>query len=94
MAPSNSVVGETKFPKTKKKQPSGLLTKSSSDPDKQGVPIVGIGASAGGLEAFKSLLECLAIDTGFSFVVIQHLKSEGLEKAGWFPQILLAEHRF
>ena len=34
---------------------------------------VGIGASAGGLEAFKVLLECLPIDTGLSFVVIQHL---------------------
>ena len=34
---------------------------------------VGIGASAGGLEAFKDLLECLPVDTGLSFVIIQHL---------------------
>ncbi len=34
---------------------------------------VGIGASAGGLEAFKALLECLPADTGLSFVIIQHL---------------------
>jgi two-component system CheB/CheR fusion protein len=34
---------------------------------------VGIGASAGGLEAFKVLLENLPVDTGLSFVVIQHL---------------------
>ena len=39
----------------------------------QSVITVGIGASAGGLEAFKVLLECLPIDTGLSFVVIQHL---------------------
>ncbi|MGD0644216.1 MAG: chemotaxis protein CheB [Candidatus Bathyarchaeia archaeon] len=36
-------------------------------------PIVGIGASAGGLEAFKLLLECLPVDTGLAFVIIQHL---------------------
>jgi two-component system, chemotaxis family, CheB/CheR fusion protein len=36
-------------------------------------PIVGIGASAGGLEAFKGLLECLPVDTGLAFVIIQHL---------------------
>ena len=37
--------------------------------------IVGIGASAGGLEAFKVLLESLPADTGLSFVIIQHLAS-------------------
>ncbi len=35
--------------------------------------IVGIGASAGGLEAFTQLLNALAIDTGMAFVVVQHL---------------------
>ena len=34
---------------------------------------VEIGASAGGLEAFKVFFECLPVDTGLSFVVIQHL---------------------
>ncbi|MGO8806744.1 MAG: PAS domain S-box protein, partial [Candidatus Bathyarchaeia archaeon] len=36
-------------------------------------PIVGIGASAGGLEAFRALLEYLPVDTGLAFVIIQHL---------------------
>jgi two-component system CheB/CheR fusion protein len=36
-------------------------------------PIVGIGASAGGLEAFTELLAQLAPDTGMAFVLIQHL---------------------
>ena len=36
-------------------------------------PIVGIGASAGGLEAFKVLLESLPVNTGLAFVIIQHL---------------------
>ena len=36
-------------------------------------PIVGIGASAGGLEAFSQLLKALPTDTGMSFVLVQHL---------------------
>ena len=36
-------------------------------------PIVGIGASAGGLEAFTELLTHLPADTGMAFVLIQHL---------------------
>jgi two-component system CheB/CheR fusion protein len=36
-------------------------------------PIVGIGASAGGLEAFTQLLGLLPDDTGMAFVLIQHL---------------------
>ena len=36
-------------------------------------PIVGIAASAGGLEAFIELLTYLPIDTGMAFVLIQHL---------------------
>ena len=36
-------------------------------------PIVGIGASAGGLDAFKQLLQALSADTGMAFVLVQHL---------------------
>lgn len=36
-------------------------------------PIVGVGASAGGLEAFSQLLEEIPSDTGMGFVLIQHL---------------------
>jgi two-component system CheB/CheR fusion protein len=36
-------------------------------------PIVGIGASAGGLDAFTRLLKHLSIDTGMTFVLVQHL---------------------
>ncbi|MGI2908075.1 chemotaxis protein CheB [Tolypothrix sp. VBCCA 56010] len=36
-------------------------------------PIVGIGASAGGLEAFTELLSHLPTDTGMAFVLVQHL---------------------
>lgn len=36
-------------------------------------PIVGIGASAGGLEAFTELVKNLPLDTGMAFVLEQHL---------------------
>ncbi len=36
-------------------------------------PVVGIGASAGGLEAFTRILKRLPPDTGMAFVLIQHL---------------------
>src|ERR1700677_5164931 len=36
-------------------------------------PIVGIGASAGGLEAVTQLLRNIPADTGMAFVLVQHL---------------------
>ena len=36
-------------------------------------PIVGVGASAGGLDAFRQLLGGLPTDTGMAFVLVQHL---------------------
>lgn len=36
-------------------------------------PVVGVGASAGGLEAFTKLLNHLPADTGMGFVLVQHL---------------------
>ena len=38
-----------------------------------GFPIAGVGASAGGLEAFSALLKHLPNDTGLGFVLVQHL---------------------
>ena len=37
------------------------------------MPVVGIGASAGGLEALRQLFAHLPDDTGMAFIVIQHL---------------------
>ncbi len=37
------------------------------------VPVVGIGASAGGLEAFGDFLKALPTDTGMAFILVQHL---------------------
>src|SRR6516164_9796047 len=35
--------------------------------------VVGVGASAGGLEAFEQLLRALPSDTGMAFCLVQHL---------------------
>lgn len=50
-------------------QARGTTEELSSTP-----PIVGIGASAGGLEAFTQLLRVLPTDTGMAFVLVQHLE--------------------
>src|SRR5690242_13444113 len=39
-------------------------------------PIVGIGGSAGGYEAFVQLLQALPPDTGMAFVFVMHLEPE------------------
>ena len=36
-------------------------------------PIVGIGASEGGLEALDSFFRVVPCDTGMAFVIVQHL---------------------
>ncbi|WP_145221534.1 PAS domain S-box protein [Planctomycetes bacterium TBK1r] len=40
------------------------------------VPIVGLGASAGGLTALETFFEQLPVDTGAAFVVVQHLSPD------------------
>lgn len=59
----------------------------SQSPPRRGkaFPIVGVGASAGGLEAFSQLLEHLPSTTGMAFVLIQHLDPT---HASQLPEIL------
>lgn len=47
----------------------------SKQPDftEQTFPVVGVGTSAGGLDAFTKLLKNLPADTGMAFVLVQHL---------------------
>jgi two-component system CheB/CheR fusion protein len=61
-------------------------------------PIVGIGASAGGLAVLKVFFEALPIDTGAAFVVIQHLEpnhesfaAEILERSTAMPTMQVSE---
>src|SRR5438034_5845934 len=44
-----------------------------SPPRHEGFPVVGLGASAGGLDAARRLLAALPADTGMAFILIQHL---------------------
>lgn len=46
------------------------------DPSEAVFPIVGVAASAGGLQAFTQLLSHLPTDTGMAFVLIQHLSPD------------------
>jgi two-component system, chemotaxis family, CheB/CheR fusion protein len=50
-----------------------LLDSMQQVPVEAPFPIVGVAASAGGLEAFIQLLSHLPVDTGMAFVLIQHL---------------------
>ena len=65
---------------------------SASEPEKRAFPVVAIGASAGGLEAFSQLLSHLPANSGLAFVLVQHLApkhesalSELLRRAARIP---------
>ncbi|PYI86208.1 MAG: histidine kinase [Verrucomicrobia bacterium] len=47
--------------------------RSRTQPATKSFPVVGIGASAGGYEAFTKFLEKLPEDSGMAFVLVQHL---------------------
>src|SRR6266496_5711868 len=44
-----------------------------SPPRGHAFPIVGIGGSAGGLDALIRLLQAMPADTGMAFIIVQHL---------------------
>lgn len=62
--------------------PAALATEGSAGPidsiarAKLGFPVVGIGASAGGVEALRTFFESASPDSGLAYVVIQHLSPE------------------
>src|ERR1700722_10415047 len=64
--PGNPAQSAVKIPTVKKPTPS-------AGPVHSPVPVVGIGASAGGLEAFRELVQALPSDTGMAFVLVSHL---------------------
>lgn len=69
-------------PKVKREyaQPS-----SSAVTDGQRFPIIGIGASAGGLEALEQFLGGVPASSGMAFVVVQHLDPD---RHGMLPELL------
>ncbi|GEM_PF-7116847 len=77
---NNVVVQEIKKNTTSKKWTNGTKSKStnlvstiSKKNNQQHFPIVGIGASAGGLEATEELFKYLPPKTNMAFVLVQHL---------------------
>ncbi len=65
--------------KTKSKAPKSFFSAKESPPEKNAstqtitFPVVAVGASAGGLEAYTDFFHALPVDTGMAFVLIQHL---------------------
>ena len=53
--------------------PSASAPDHPKTPAKSASCVVGVGASAGGLEALSQFLEGLPVDTGMGFVLLQHL---------------------
>ena len=51
----------------------------------QSFPVVGVGASAGGLEAFTALLKALPADSGMALLLVQHLDPKHESK---LPELL------
>src|SRR5581483_1251660 len=51
-------------------------TPQSGDAAASALPIVGFGASAGGLQAFTAILESMPADSGLALVLVQHLHPE------------------
>jgi two-component system CheB/CheR fusion protein len=65
--------GPTKTPASPAKGRLSAAGKSSGAASRPQFPVVGIGASAGGLEACTALLKALPVNPGMAFVVVQHL---------------------
>ena len=61
--------------KINKKNPAGTIPGTDVPLEKSHIrfPVVGIGASAGGLDAFKKLLKAIPEDSGMAYVLVQHL---------------------
>jgi two-component system, chemotaxis family, CheB/CheR fusion protein len=55
---------------------SELLSSSDGTETKTPRYVIGIGASAGGLEALETLFESMPLDSGFAFIIVQHLSPD------------------
>jgi chemotaxis response regulator CheB len=63
----------TKTPASPAKGRPRVGARSSGATSRLQFPVVGIGASAGGLEACTALLKALPVNPGMAFVLVQHL---------------------
>lgn len=73
-------------PKRQKKNPVKAVRKKTSSPTTNvSFPIIGIGASAGGLEALEQFLARVPAGSGMAFVIVQHLDPV---RKGIMPELL------
>jgi len=56
-----------------KSVPRNLLSSGTVDQKQMGFPIVALGASAGGLEAFETFFMAMCHDSGIAFILVAHL---------------------
>jgi two-component system, chemotaxis family, CheB/CheR fusion protein len=71
--------------KTVRKKPEKSVKEQPSDSYNGLFPIVGIGASAGGLEAIEQFLANVAENSGLAYIVVQHLDPT---HKGMLPELL------
>ncbi|HVG13533.1 MAG TPA: CheR family methyltransferase, partial [Chitinophagaceae bacterium] len=62
-------------------------------------PVVGVGASAGGMDAFKSLVKAIPDNSGMAFILVQHLApqyesilADILQKTTRLPVVEITDH--
>jgi two-component system CheB/CheR fusion protein len=82
---TNAHLTEGPFPEPGQIESNVANADDASPPRGHLFPIVGIGGSAGGLDAFKRLLQALPDDTDMAFVIVQHLDPKHLSQ---LPEIL------
>ncbi len=61
---------------TSGREPEATETDPPAGEERAAFPVVGVGASAGGLESLERLFDALPADTGMAFVVLQHLSPD------------------
>jgi two-component system CheB/CheR fusion protein len=66
-------MAKKKAPNTKDNKTDAPLKKSTNENSENNFLIVGMGASAGGLESFNEFFEIMPENSGMAFVLVQHL---------------------
>ena len=74
-APPSDTVASSPLLEEAAAEPGHLQPPAASRQPAEGIPVVGIGASAGGLAAFEAFFSGMPADTdpGMAFVLVQHL---------------------
>ncbi len=82
----NKRMKKKSLPSRRRKTPGKVVrAKPSAPPASDSFPIIGIGASAGGLEALEHFLSHVPKDSGMAFVIVQHLDPT---RKGIMPELL------